>query len=379
MSDRAGRYVMQPEGYRAFIPAPLPPSPPLRLDDETQHLLSTADLALGRLDGAVRTLPDADQFMLMYVRKEAVLSSRIEGTRSTLDDVLAQEAGLPGKRPDDILEVTNHVAALNHGLSLLDRLPISVRLIREVHRVLLAGVRGAEKQPGELRTSQNWIGFAGATLSQASFVPPPPPEVGPALADLELFIHDDSPMPFLVKTAIVHAQFEAIHPFLDGNGRVGRLLVTLMLCERGVLAKPALYLSEYFAMNQLRYYDELQKVHTEGTWEEWLAFYLRGVAEVAGRSGQTAYSIVELREEHRRLVTHEFGQTVASGLKVLERLYSEPIVTVNRVGGIAGVTYRAAADLTERFVAHGILEEITGGARNRRFRYSPYVEIFEKR
>ena len=377
LSDRAGRYVMQPEGYRAFIPASLPPSPPVTLDEAAQHLLSQADMNLGRLDGAIRTLPDADQFTLMYVRKEAVLSSRIEGTRSTLDDVLRDEANVRGRRPADVAEVRNYVAAMGHGLAMLDQLPVSVRLIRDVHRVLLTGVRGSERQPGEVRTTQNWIGYQGATLGQASFVPPPPHEVGPALSALERFIHDDSPMPFLVRTALVHAQFETIQPFLDGNGRVGRLLLTLMLCDRGLLSKPVLYLSEYFVMNQSRYYDLLQAVHDHGAWEGWVAFYLRGVAEVAERSAKTACDIVEMREAHRHTVMTEFGRRAVIGLVLLERLFSEPIVTVSRVAEITGVTYRAASDLVDAFVARGLLEEITGQARNRQFRYSPYVGIFE--
>jgi Fic family protein len=370
--------VQQIQGYTAFMPADLPPSPPLLLDDHAQHLLSEADLALGRLDGAIRTLPDADQFTLMYVRKEAVLSSRIEGTRSSLDDVLREEAGVPGKRPTDIGEVRNYIAALNHGLALLSELPVSVRLIREVHRVLLSDVRGSERQPGEIRTSQNWIGFAGATLAQASFVPPPPDEVGPALSRLERFIHDAAPTPFLVKTALIHAQFETIHPFLDGNGRVGRLLITLLLCSQGLLSRPVLYLSEYFAMNQLRYYDLLQGVHDRGEWEEWVSFYLRGVSDVAKRSAGAAHSILELRETHRSLVATELGRGAASGLALLERLYSEPILNVNRAREATALTYRAAADLVEHFVQLGLLEEITGQARNRQFRYTPYVDIFEK-
>jgi Fic family protein len=377
LSDRAGRYVMQPEGYRAFIPASLPPSPPVTLDEPAQHLLSQADMNLGRLDGAIRTLPDAYQFTLMYVRKEAVLSSRIEGTRSTLDDVLRDEANVRGRRPADVAEVRNYVTAMGHGLAMLDQLPISVRLIREVHRVLLTGMRGSERQPGEVRTTQNWIGYQGATLAQASFVPPPAHEVGPALAALERFIHDDSPMPFLVRTALVHAQFETIHPFLDGNGRVGRLLLTLMLCDRGLLSKPVLYLSEYFVMNQLRYYDLLQAVHDNGAWEDWVAFYLRGVAEVAERSATMACDILEMREAHRRTVMTGFGRRTVIGLVLLERLVSEPIVTVSRVAEITSVTYRAAADLVDAFVARELLEEITGQARNRQFRYSPYVGIFE--
>ena len=234
---RAGRYVVQPQGYRAFMPAPLPPKPPVHLEGELQALLSQADQALGRLDGSIQTLPDPDLFVFMYVRKEAVLSSQIEGTQSSLQDVLAAEARL--RTPDrarDTDEVINYVTAMNYGLERLKTLPISSRLIREIHEQLLHGVRGSQMRPGELRTSQNWIGPAGCTLLEATFVPPPHREVPNVLGDLETFIHSPGELPDLVQIGLVHAQFETIHPFLDGNGRVGRLLITFLLCQRGTLA-----------------------------------------------------------------------------------------------------------------------------------------------
>lgn len=243
-ASRAGKYVQQRTGYRAFIPSPLPPFPATQIDGRLQVLLSQADRALGRLDGSIQTLPHPDLFVFMYVRKEAVLSSQIEGTQSSLQDVLAAEAKvLSPDRPQDVDEVVNYVRAMNYGLQRLERLPVSIRLIREIHAELLAGVRGSHLTPGHIRTSQNWIGPSGCTLNEATFVPPPPHEVAAHLSNLEQFLHSDSGLPLLVKIGLAHAQFETIHPFLDGNGRVGRLLITFLLCEQRVLEKPVLYLS----------------------------------------------------------------------------------------------------------------------------------------
>ena len=254
-ADRAGRYVRQIGGYRAFLPAPLPPEPPIRLSGELQSLLSRADLALGRLDGSIQTLPNPDLFVYMYVRKEAVLSSQIEGTQSSLQDLLSAEAQIfAAERPRDVDEVVNYVRAMNHGLARLKDLPVSVRLIREIHGELLAGVRGSHLTRGELRRSQNWIGPAGCTLNEAIFVPPPPQNVPEALGALERFLHEDKRLPLLIKIGLAHAQFETIHPFLDGNGRVGRLLITFLLCENGALRKPVLYLSHYFKRHRQQYY-----------------------------------------------------------------------------------------------------------------------------
>lgn len=377
---RGGRYIRQSQGYSAFIPAPLPPDPRVAMDDEMLALISQGDRALGRLDGSIQTLPDPDLFVFMYVRKEAVLSSQIEGTQSSLDDVLEAEAKVfSASRPRDVSEVINYVRAMNHGLERLKELPVSVRLIKEIHQRLLSGVRGAEREPGELRRSQNWIGPGGCTLNEASFVPPPTEEVPQALSNLERFIHSDDPMPVLVKIGLAHAQFETIHPFLDGNGRVGRLLIAFLLCERQILQKPVLYISHYFRRHRERYYALLQGTRDDGDWESWLKFFLTAVAEVSNEATETARRIVGLRERDRSTITEHFGYSAGNGLKVLERLYSRPIISVQDVVKLTKVSFTAANNLTRRFVKHGILAEITGQARNRQFRYGEYIDLFADR
>jgi Fic family protein len=375
--NRAGRYVNQPTGYRAFIPAPLPPEPPVELGGELQGLLSQADRALGRLDGSVQTLPNPDLFVFMYVRKEAVLSSQIEGTQSSLQDLLAAEAQLfDPNLPRDVDEVVNYVRAMNHGIARLNELPVSVRLIREIHTELMQGVRGGRLQPGELRTSQNWIGPAGSTINTATFVPPPHHVVPDALGDLEKFLHQTDTLPPLLKIALAHVQFETIHPFLDGNGRVGRLLITFLLTERGVLHKPVLYLSHYFKRNRQQYYDHLQAVREQGAWEPWLTFFLRGVIEVAAEAADTARRILHLREQHRSAITEHLGRAAGNGHRLLESLFDRPILAVNDARKLTGTTYAAANSLVSRLAALGILLEMTGYARNRRFSYAPYIALF---
>lgn len=375
---RAGRYIQQPTGYRAFIPVSLPPDPPIELSPELQALLSSASYAVGRLDGAVLTLPNPDLFVFMYVRKEAVLSSQIEGTQSSLQNLLAAEARLndPGA-PADVGEVVNYVRAMNRGLSRLADLPVSTRLMREIHGVLMEGVRGGKLAPGELRTSQNWIGPAGCTLSEAVFVPPPPHEVPHALAELERFLHSDSSLPVLLQVALAHAQFESIHPFLDGNGRIGRLLITFLLTERKLLSRPVLYLSHYFKRYRAEYYERLQAVRDAGDWEGWLAFFLRGVAEVSNEATQTAAAILRMREEYRNHITEKLGRAAGNGHRIMEKLFGRPIVTVASVREWLGCTAAGANNLVNRLVAIGLLREITGYARNRRFRFDPYLKLFE--
>jgi Fic family protein len=377
-TSRAGRYVAQPSGYKAFIPAPLPPRPAIRIAGALQGLLSEADRGLGRLDGSIQTLPHPDLFVLMYVRKEAVLSSQIEGTQSSLQDLLAAEAKIlaPTGRASDVDEVVNYVRAMNRGLDRLKDLPVSVRLIREMHGELLRGVRGSHLTPGELRRSQNWIGPGGSTLAEATFVPPPPAEVPGALGDWERFLHRDDTMPLLLKIGLAHAQFETIHPFLDGNGRVGRLLITFLLCERGVLSKPVLYLSHYFKEHRTAYYERLQAVRDAGDWERWLAFFLQGVAQVSAQATETARRILAMREQHRARITDRFGRAAGYGHRVLESLYKRPIVAVEDVRRLTGTTYPAANQLVQRFVEQKILREITGQVRHRRFRYDSYIKLF---
>jgi Fic family protein len=374
---RGGSYQRQPAGYRAFIPAPLPPAPPIRMAGKLQASLSQADLALGRLDGSIQTLPNADLFVFMYVRKEAVLSSQIEGTQSSLQDLLSAEAQLfAPDRPRDVDEVVNYVRAMNHGLRRLGDLPISVRLIREIHEQLLMGVRGSRLTPGELRRSQNWIGPGGCTLNEATYVPPPPDMLPEALGALERFLYEDQTLPLLIKIGLAHAQFETIHPFLDGNGRIGRLLIAFLLCERGALQKPVLYLSHFFKRHRQTYYDLLQATRDQGAFEEWLEFFLTGIAEVSAEATDTARRILALRERHRTIITDRLGRGAGNGHRRLEHLFEHPIVSVNEVRGLTGTTYPAANQLVERLTALGILAEITGQARNRRFRYDPYIGLF---
>jgi Fic family protein len=376
-AGRAGRYLQQPTGYRAFIPEPLPPEPPINLAGELQHWLSQADRALGRLDGSIQTLPHPDLFVAMYVRKEAVLSSQIEGTQSSLQDLLAAEASIfAPERPKDVDEVVNYVRAMKYGLARLEDLPVSVRLIREIHAELMQGVRGQHLTPGEPRTSQNWIGPGGCTLAEAIFVPPPPHEVARLLGDLELFLHDEAPLPLLIKIGLAHAQFETIHPFLDGNGRVGRLLITFLLCEREVLLKPVLYLSHYFKQHRQEYYDCLQAVRDEGDWERWLLFFLRGLYDVSQQATETARQILLLRERHRELITDKLGRAAGNGHRLLEQLYTTPIVSVTEVQDLIGTTYPAANNLMRQFAKYGLVREMTGQRRHRRFVYQDYISLF---
>ena len=376
-SHRAGRYVQQPARFRAFIPSPLPPEPPIAVSPEMQVLLSKADRALGRLDGSIQTLPHPDLFVFMYVRKEAVLSSQIEGTQSSIQDVLAAEAQiLSPDRPKDVDEVVNYVRAMKYGLKRLEELPVSVRLIREIHAELLKGVRGQHLTPGDIRTSQNWIGPVGCSLNEATFVPPPPHEVAKHLGDLEIFLHSDIQLPMLVRIGLAHVQFETIHPFLDGNGRVGRLLIAFLLCEQEILLKPVLYLSHYFKQHRQQYYDHLQAVRDRGSWEEWIIFFLQGVIEVSKQATETARRILTLRETHRSTITERFGRAAGNGHRVLEYLYEHPILSTNEVRDLIGTTYAAANELVGKFVSNGILREITGQARNRKFMYQSYIDLF---
>lgn len=375
-SSRAGRFVKQPGGHAAFVPETLPPEPPLTMDGGTIGLLSRADRAVGRLDGVTQTLPNPDLFLAMYVRREAVLSSQIEGTQSTLEDVLSYELD-PRNRgvPEDVEEVVNYVYAMNYGLDRLATLPLSLRLIREIHAELLRGVRGQERRPGEFRTTQNWIGPEDAPITEATFVPPPVPDMMAALDNLEEFLHEDE-LPLLLRCALAHAQFETIHPFLDGNGRVGRLLIAFQLVHGGALHRPLLYLSYYLKRNRAEYYDRLTAVRQSGDWEGWARFFLRGVAETAEEATTTAQEIVRLQEEHRALL-QDAGLGI-NGLRALDLLFQRPLFNVNLVKEELGVAYNTANKLIEQMVTLGVVEEVTGGQRFRRFRYKPYWRLLRE-
>lgn len=374
---RAGTYVKQGAGYSAFIPAQLPPDPPVAMDAELTRLLSEADRSLGRLDGIGSVLPNPNLFVAMYVRQEAVLSSQIEGTQSMLEDVLQFEVDAKGlSLPKDVDEVVNYVRALNYGLKRLDELPLSLRLIREIHAELLKGSRGANRDPGEFRRSQNWIGPAGADLAAATFVPPPVPNMHEALDKFEKFLHDDS-LPVLIQCGLAHAQFETIHPFLDGNGRVGRLLITFLLCHRKVLHRPLLYLSYYLKANRAEYYDRLMAIRNDGNWEQWLKFFLRGVAEVSDGAIETSRRIFELREQHREVINKNLGSSSVSGVRLLDYLYEQPIINVRMVERHLETSFVTASRLIEQLVKMEVLRETTGGLRNRRYEYAPYLALFE--
>lgn len=372
-SSRAGRWVQQLEGYRAFLPAPLPPEPPVALTPELVGLLSEADRALGRLDGVASVLPNPDLFVAMYVRHEAVLSSQIEGTQSTLEDVLSYEIdddalGLPG----DVEEVVNYVRAMNHGLRRLSELPLCNRLIREIHGELMRGGRGSEREPGEFRHSQNWIGPAGCTLNTASFVPPPRHEMHRAMGNLEDWLHDQATVPPLVHVGLAHAQFETIHPFLDGNGRVGRLLITLLLCERGILQRPLLYLSVYLKAHRSQYYDRLTAIRTDGDWEGWLCFFLRGVVEVSRSATETARQILALRERTRS------ASLSATAQRLVDHLFEHPILSVRKAESLLDCAFATANKAVMELEDADLLVEFTGNKRNRRYRFDPYIRLFDR-
>lgn len=375
-STRAGQFKSQPGGYRAFVPRSLPPTD-LDVNPQIQALLSKADLALGRLDGATELLPDPDFFVLMYVRREAVVSSQIEGTHASLMDVLEFEAEMDqAERRIDVVEIANYVAAMNHGLSRLDGLPISRRLLSEVHAILMKDVRGGEpqKRPGEFRNSQNWIG--GASPATARFVPPPWEEVGPAFADLEHFLHDEEPMPALIKAGIAHAQFETIHPFLDGNGRIGRLLISFWLVEERVIRRPILYPSLFFKEHREEYVDRLQAIRDEGAWEDWLAFFVDGIGQVAGEATDRALEIVQLRTEHQRVIPEKLGKRAPNALALLDHLYRQPVVSAKLVESMLAVSQPTASALVRDLEGIGFLREFTGKQRNRLFAYQPYLDLF---
>lgn len=377
-STRAGRYVHQSTGYTAFVPGTLPPEPPIKLGGELVALLSRADLAVGRLDGVSRLVPDPAVFVSMYVRREAVSSSRIEGTVSTLGDVLVHELD-PHQRglPRDVGEVTDYVRALHFGIERMETLPLSLRFIREVHAELMQSPDARTKKPGEFRTSQNWIGPPGALLADAAYVPPTPADMWVALDNLERFLHEPGGLPSLVHAAVMHSQFEMIHPFLDGNGRVGRLLITFLLRDRGVLHQPLLYLSEYLNDHRSEYYARLTAVHDDGDWEGWVTFFLRGVAQTAEAATRTIHATLDLLTDHRARVQAQ--TTSINPGRMLDLLTRQPIVDANLVMRELEITSPTANALLRQFMALGLLEEITGQQRDRKFRYAPYLDLFEQR
>ena len=373
---RIGRYevsVVGGEKVRAFVPAPLPPAPPLAIAGDLRQGLEAAALALGRLDGVASLVPDKALFLYAYVRKEAVLSSQIEGTQSSLSDLLLFELDeAPGVPLDDVVEVANYVAALEHGLRRLrEGFPLSSRLIREVHGVLLARGRGSAKDPGTFRRSQNWIG--GTRPGNAAFVPPPHTAVPDCMAALERFLHAEGDgLPAIVRAGLAHAQFETIHPFLDGNGRVGRLLVTLLLCHAGVLRDPLLYLSLYLRQHRATYYDLLDRVRRDGDWEAWLAFFLEGIHLTADGAVSTAQRLGAMFREDRSRILPK-GRRAGSALRVHEALKARPITSMQETRRATGLSFPAVSSAMDLLVELGIARELTGKRRNRLFVYDGYL------
>lgn len=375
MNVRAGRYLKQAGGYRAFVPSPLPPkSPTLAFDRDMLALLSEGDRSLARLDGVGSILPNPDLFVGTYVRHEAVLSSQIEGTQSTLEDIFEYEVDNKGPAlPQDVGEVVNYVHALNGGLSRLGELPLSLRLIREIHAMLMDGARGANRDPGEFRRTQNWIGPANCTLANATFVPPPVPEMHECLDRFERFLHDRKSFPPLIHCGLAHAQFETIHPFLDGNGRVGRLLITFLLCEREILKLPLLYLSVFLKAHRTEYYDRLTAIRDGGDWEGWLKFFLRGVEEVSRAATMTARAILQMRERYRQDLA-----TNANAVRLLDYAFQQPIFNVRLAAQSLGCSYVTAANTIEFLVKKEVLREATGKKRFRIFRFDALLNLFRR-
>lgn len=367
------------ETYFAFYPKPLPPEPPLAIGASTQDLLDTANQALGRLDGITLLLPDPDQFIYSYVRKEAVLSSQIEGTQSSLSDLLLFEHDVASGVPtEDVRETSNYIKAMSHGL---DRIrggfPLSLRLLTEIHKLLMEGGRGGQRAPGEFRRTQNWIG--GTRPGNARYVPPPAHEVLQAMGALEKFLHDDPVRtPILVKAALAHAQFETIHPFLDGNGRIGRLLVTLLLAaEQKVLARPLLYLSLYLKENRDEYYTRLQRVRTHGEWEEWLGFFLAGVVAVADSATETTRRIVQLVENDRQTIL-SLGRAAGSAAQVHRIATQEIVFTIPNASRRIGLSEVTVAKAASHLESLGIVREVTGRPRNKLYVYGGYLALLQE-
>lgn len=380
-SKRAGVFRRTSSGgetYYTFYPHPLSPDPPVAVDPTLQGLLDTANQALGRLDGVTLLLPDPDQFIYTYVRKEAVLSSQIEGTQSSLSDLLLFEHDeAPSALVPDARETCNYTRAMSHGLTrMAEGFPLSIRLLREIHALLMAGTRGGDRAPGEFRSSQNWLG--GTRPGNARFAPPPAHEVMPAMGALEKFLQNDPVRtPILLKSALAHSQFETIHPFLDGNGRLGRLLVTLLLCAESILDRPLLYLSLYLKRNRSEYYERLQRIRTHGEWEEWIRFFLEGVIEVARSATETTRSIVGLVAEDRKQIL-TLGRASASAARLHEVAVHKVVFRIPDAAQQLDLTEVTVGKASRHLERLGIVREVTGRSRNRLYVYSRYLSLLEE-
>jgi Fic family protein len=370
----AGKQVKHPTGYTYFMPNVVNDSW-IWEDQSINKLLEKAAMKLGELNSFSKLVPNIDLFIQLHVTKEAVVSSRIEGTQTQMDEALLDEDEISPERKNDWIEVNNYIKALNQAIQELENLPISTRLIKKTHQILLDSVRGENKQPGEFRTSQNWIG--GNTLADAVFIPPNQAFVNELMGDLEKFLHNEEiSVPTLVKIAIAHYQFETIHPFLDGNGRIGRLLITLFLVDQKILNKPLLYLSAFFEKNKGLYYDNLTFIRSKNNMKQWLKYFLVGVAETAENATQTLSDVLELKARLESNITSNFGKRANNATILLQHLFKKPVVHVNQVKEITNCTYKTANDLVNEFVTSGILKEMTGQSRNRVFVFDEYLKLF---
>ncbi len=372
---RAGRFIGPRGGIRVFEPAMLPINPAVDLS-KIQSELASANVALGRIDSITDFIPDPDLFVFMYVRQEAVLSSQIEGTQASLSDLLEFEAGIieeKSGRPKDVDEIACYIAAMNHGLSELEKVPLSMRLLKSVHRQLLSDGRGKNRSPGQIRKIQNWIGPTSRPIEEANFVPPSADRLGDLLGNLESYFHADDAIPPIVRAGICHAQFETIHPFLDGNGRLGRLLITMMLCEKKILSKPLLYLSAYFKRHREAYYEWLMVVRQDGDWEGWLRFFLAGVEEVANEACSTARDVLSLKKELESIIAAETPSSM-NGIRLLNHLFLHPVIQIRGVEEALSVSYGTANSLVTEFERLGIVREISGRSRDRVYRFQRYLD-----
>lgn len=378
MLDRAGKLKTNLSGeaaYKSFTPSPLPPNPSIELDSETIELLVKANKQLALLEGIAARIPNVNLFVSMYVRKEALMSSQIEGTQATLEDVLDPLINENANR--DVAEVINYIKATEFAIARLKELPLCNRLIKETHAVLMEGSRGQEKNPGEFRYSQNWIGGQGSTLKNARYIPPAPEDMIQAVSDLEKYINDDDELDVLIRVALIHYQFETIHPFLDGNGRVGRLLITLYLMEKGVLTTPALYISYFLKKNRIEYYDRLSEVRRNGNYEQWIKFFLQAIYESAEDATITIDKLTALHDKNIAAI-EGMGRAAKTAMRLFSYLEENPIIETQKTSAALGITFKTISDSVKRLCDMGILAQSSGEQRNRTFAYTAYLDILRE-
>ena len=378
MNNRACYYKQNLSGemaYKSFVPNPLPPVPPIELSEDIVGLLVKANSQLAVLESIAARIPNVELFISMYVRKEALMSSQIEGTQATLEDIL--DPMLDTNTNRNIADVVNYIKATEFAITRLQTLPLCNRLIKETHAVLMKGVRGQEKNPGKFRYSQNWIGGQGSTLKNARYIPPSPDDMQNAMSDLEKYINTDDDLDALIQAALIHYQFETIHPFLDGNGRVGRLLITLFLMDKGILTTPALYISYFLKKNRVEYYDRMTEVRTKGNYEQWIIFFLQAIMESAGDAISTIDELITLHDTNTSVIS-KLGRASKNTMLVFDYLESNPIIDIGKTAEALSITFNTASSAVRRLVDAGILVQTGGGGRNRTFAYEAYLDILRK-